>query len=384
MAKKKSISSNSSSAESNNEGAACPIRVKKQKEINLAVQGGGAHGAFAWGVIDRLLEDDRISIEGISGTSAGSLNAAVLAYGLLEGSERARERLENFWWDIAQAGVLYNPCKQFPWETFWYGEHHMDQCLGYQYFQTLTRWFSPYQLNPHDFNPLKDVLLKHVDFSRLQQCQVTKLFLSATNVRTGQVRVFHTDEITSDVVLASACLPYIFKAVEIDGEYYWDGGYTGNPALFPFFYYVENPDIMIIHVNPIERPSPPTQPSDIFNRINEISFNSALLREFRSIAFVHKLIDEDWLKDEYKNKLKYVFVHSISADTALQDLSTASKLSSDWNFLLRLRNRGMAKASEWLARNYDHIGVKSTLDLRYELTSDKRKKSALSSNEKTE
>lgn len=353
----------------------CPFKAREQKPINLAIQGGGAHGAFAWGVIDRLLEDDRLYIEGISGTSAGSMNAAVLAYGLLVGGpEGAREKLHQFWRDIALYGSLFNPSKQLPWETFLYGPHNLSQCILPKIFEGITREFSPYQLNPFDFNPLKDVLLKNVDFERLQTCQVTKLFLSATNVRTGQVRVFRTDEITCDVVLASACLPFLFKAVEIDGEYYWDGGYTGNPSLFPFFYHVESPDIVIIHINPIERPAPPTMPDEILNRINEISFNSALLKEFRSIAFVHKLLDQNWLKDEFKDKLKYIYLHSIRADTALSDLSVASKLSSDWEFLLMLRNRGRALASDWLARHFNKIGVSSSFDLSIELASSRKKK----------
>ena len=363
-----------SSTEEKKTYTSCPFKAKTQKPINLAIQGGGAHGAFAWGVIDRLLEDDRLYIEGISGTSAGSMNAAVLAYGLLEGgAEGAREKLHQFWHDIAMTGQLYNPSRQLPWETFFYGPHNLSQCILPRIFEGITREFSPYQLNPFDFNPLKDVLLRNVDFERLQTCQVTKLFLSATNVRTGQVRVFKTDEITSDVVLASACLPFLFKAVEIEGEYYWDGGYTGNPSLFPFFYYVESPDIVIIHINPIERPAPPTMPDEILNRINEISFNSALLKEFRAIKFVHKLVDEGWIKDEFKSKLKYMYLHSVSADAALSDLSVASKLSSDWDFLLMLRNRGRAKANEWLSRHYNKIGVQSSFNLTVELMSSRKK-----------
>lgn len=361
------------SASSETSGATCPFKEKETKSINLAIQGGGAHGAFAWGVIDRLLEDGRFHFEGISGTSAGSLNAAVLAYGLLIGGrEGARECLDKFWKDVSVAGSLYNPCKQMPWERFMHGMS-MEECMAHKWFEGITRWFSPYQLNPYDFNPLKDVLLANVDFERLQQCQVTKLFLSATNVRTGQVKVFRTNEVTPDAVLASACLPFIFKAVEIDGEYYWDGGYSGNPSLFPFFYHVDSADILIIHINPIERPAPPTMPDEIFNRINEISFNSALLKEFRAIEFVHKLLDEGWLKDEFKHKLKYVLLHSVSADNALNDLSVASKLASEWDFLLMLKNRGRSKANEWIARNFDKVGVKSSFDLRTELVSVKRK-----------
>lgn len=344
----------------------------KHKLVTLAIQGGGAHGAFAWGVLDRLLEDRCFYVEGISGTSAGSLNATVLAYGLLQGGrEGARAALAKFWKDVSDAGILFNPCKQMPWEKFFYG-NKMEQSIAFKWFETITRAFSPYQLNPFDFNPLREVLLANVDFARLQECQVTKLFLSATNVRTGQVRVFRTDEITPEVVGASACLPFIFKAVEIDGEYYWDGGYTGNPSLFPFFYYAQSQDIIIIHINPIERAAPPTMPDEIFNRINEISFNNSLLKELRAIAFVQKLLDEGMLKEEFRDQFKYVYLHDISADTALDDLSVASKTSSDWDFLVMLKNRGRAKANEWLVRNYDKVGVESSFDLKAALASSRK------------
>ncbi|MCS5710469.1 patatin-like phospholipase family protein [Candidatus Berkiella aquae] len=340
---------------------------EKYKRINLAIQGGGAHGAFAWGVIDRLLEDGNIHFEGISGTSAGSMMAVVLAHGLLVGGrEGARESLYHFWQDIAKSGALNNPCKQLPWEKFWFGMK-MDQSVLYHAFNSFTNWFSPYQWNVNDYNPLKEVLLANVDFALLQQCPFTKLFLSATNVRTGQVKIFKTNEITPEATLASACLPNLFKAVEIDGEYYWDGGYSGNPSLFPFFYHVESNDIVIIHVNPLERPPPPETPAEIFNRINEISFNSALLREFRSIDFIHNLIDKGWIKDEFKDRFKYILLHSISADKALNDLSVASKYSSDWDFLYLLYNRGRAKTDEWLNRHYDKIGKQSSLNLNEKL-----------------
>lgn len=333
------------------------------QNINLAIQGGGAHGAFAWGVIDRLLEDGRISFEGISGTSAGSINAVVLAYGLLVGGpEGAREKLRELWRDISKYGAMYNPCKQMPIERFWSGRN-MDQSFAYMFFDATTRIFSPYQLNPMDFNPLRDLVLAHVDFERLNKCRVTKLFLSATNVRTGQAKVFKTDEITIDTVLASACLPYLYKAVEVDGEYYWDGGYSGNPSLFPFFYNTQSSDILIIHVNPIERPAPPTLSPEIFNRINEISFNSALLKEFRAISFVHKLLDQDMIKDEYRDQFKYILLHSIKADSALSDLSLGTKFCDDWDFLLMLFNRGRSQANEWLSHHYRDLGVRGTYDL---------------------
>lgn len=353
----------------------CPLPQDQSnvKIINLAIQGGGAHGAFGWGVIDRLLEDERIHIEGISGTSAGSMNAVILAYGMLIGGrEGAKKKLHQFWQDVSTAGKMYSPCQQLPWEQFWYGPKNMDQSIGYLLFEAITRWFSPYQLNPRDFNPLREILESHVNFNELKKCQVTKLFLSATNVRTGQVKVFPTDEISVDAVMASACLPYIYKAVEINGEYYWDGGYSGNPSLFPLFYGTKTADIVIIHINPIERPAPPILPAEIFNRINEISFNSALLKEFRAIDFVHKLLDEDCLKDEYKKNFKYILLHSIHADKTLNDLSAASKMSSNWDFILMLYNRGRAKADEWLTKNFSSIGVCSSVNLKEKLVGKRR------------
>lgn len=338
------------------------------KIINLAIQGGGAHGAFAWGVIDRLLKDDRIYIEGISGTSAGSMNAVILAHGLLTGGKRgASKQLHHFWQDIANVGKLFNPCQQLPWEEFWYSPKNMDQSLGYLTFENMTRSFSPYQLNPMDINPLREILKAHVDFSALRDCQVTKLFLSATNVRTGQVKIFPTQEVSVDAVMASCCLPYIYKAVEINGEYYWDGGYSGNPALFPFFYETKTNDILIIHTNPIERAAPPMLPAEIYNRINEISFNSALLKEFRAIDFVHKLLEKDMLKDEYKKQFKYVLLHSINTDKTLNDLSAASKMSCNWDFLRMLYYRGFGKMDEWLAKYFPFIGVTSSINLREQL-----------------
>ena len=340
--------------------------VSGVKKINLALQGGGAHGAFAWGVMDRLLEDGRIEVEGLSGTSAGSMNAVVYAYGKLRGgNEGAREALHNFWKSISDAGQRFSPVKHMPWESMLQG-WSMDNSLGFAFFKSLTDTFSPYQLNPLNFNPLKDVLESCVDFEELERSQETKLFLSATNVRTGKARVFHTHEITSASVLASACLPYLFQAVEIEGEYYWDGGFMGNPVLYPLFYYTEARDVMIVHINPIERTAPPTMSQEIFNRVNEITFNSSLIKELRAVYFVQKLLDDGWIKDEHRDKLKYVLIHSLRADEALSDLSVASKFASDWKFLTNLRDRGRVCATEWLARHYGDLGTRSSVDLQKE------------------
>jgi NTE family protein len=227
--------------------------------------------------------------------------------------------------------------------------------------------FSPYQLNPMNYNPLREVLERQVDFEELNKHQdVTKLFICATNVRTGKVKIFDTRQVTPDVILASACLPQVFQAVEIDGEHYWDGGYMGNPVLYPLFYYTDSRDVVILHINPIERPGPPRTAGDIANRLNEITFNSSLIKELRAVAFVQKLLDDGWIKDEFRDRLKYVLIHSVRADQAMSDLNAASKMNSDWRFITMLRDRGRELAGQWLEENFDHIGQRSSVDLRKE------------------
>ena len=341
-------------------------RAKGIKRINLALQGGGSHGAFTWGVIDQLLADGRIGIEGISGTSAGSMNAVVYAWGNFSGGrDGARAALERFWKTVSSSADRYSPLHATPWERFSHSRSD-DNAFAFEAFKMITNAFSPYQLNPLNFNPLLDILNEQIDFKALNTCRQTKLFLSATNVRTGQIRVFNTREVTAQSVMASACLPQLFQAVEIDGEPYWDGGYMGNPALFPLFYDTEARDVLIVHINPIEREGTPTTPAEIYNRVNEISFNSSLIKEFRAIAFVQKMHDEGWLKPEFSDQMKYVLIHSLRADRVLADLSIASKFSSDWDFLLDLRERGRAAAAEWLEQHFADLGVRSTVDLRAE------------------
>ena len=336
----------------------------KVKTINLALQGGGAHGAFAWGVLDHLLEDGRIAFEGISGTSAGSMNAVILVEGLRKGGrEGARAALERFWQAVSEAGERFSLVRSMPWERLRWHHWNNDESLNFQAFKAITNAFSPYQLNPTNFNPLRDILLEHIDFEALNRHDKQKLFISATNVQTGSVRVFHNDEITADVVMASACLPFLYQAVEIDGHTYWDGGYMGNPALFPLFYQTDVRDVLIVHINPIVRQGTPTSPHDIEDRVNEISFNSALIKEFRAIAFVQKLMNDGWLKEEYRDQLKYVLIHSLRADDALSDLSAASKLCTEWSFLQTLRDRGRAAAAVWMERHFDDVGVRQTVDL---------------------
>ena len=329
------------------------------KTINLALQGGGAHGAFAWGVLDKLLEDGRLAIEGISATSAGAMNATVLASGYADGGrEGARAALAGFWQRIAKAAAA-SPLQPSLLDRMT-RNRGLDFSPAFQTFDLLVRLFSPYQFNPLNFNPLRGVLEQCVDFERLRRASPVKLFLSATNVRTGKVRMFRNAEITPDAVMASACLPLLFQAVEIDGEAYWDGGYMGNPAIFPLIYECASSDVVVVHINPIARPEVPRTAADILNRIDEISFNSSLMREMRAIAFVTRLIDEGSVKE---GSMRRMLIHSIAAEDFMQRLGANSKLNADWEFLVQLHDAGRARAADWLDGNFQHLAERSTTDL---------------------
>lgn len=339
------------------------------KRVNLALQGGGAHGAFTWGVLDALLEDGRCAFEGISGTSAGSINAVVMLDGWLEGgAERARERLAQFWFNVSQAGSPLSTVGQSP-QGLWQGGAFGALWPLQDWMRTWGTWWQA-ATQGASYHPLRDLLEQQVDFDRLRACRDMSLFIAATDVNSGNVRVFQTSELSADVVLASACLPYLFPAVKVGDRHFWDGGYMGNPVLYPFFYETATRDILIVHVNPIARPDVPDQPQEVMERLNEITFNASLLREMRAIAFVQKLLEEDWLKPEYRDRLKYILLHSIRADDALSDLSSSSKLITDWNFLQMLKERGRKAGQEWLARHYDDIGVRGTVDIRREFLRD--------------
>jgi NTE family protein len=334
----------------------------QRKSINLALQGGGAHGAFAWGAIDTLLADGRIDIEAISATSAGAMNAVVLADALTDRDrDHARERLAAFWKAIADAGAKYNPVKPL---RDWTGRAlPIEQSPLYWMFDTMTRVFSPYQLNPFNFNPLRDVLEAHVDFAKLRKTRGVDVHLCATNVETGKVRIFKRNELTADTVLASACLPFLFQTIEIDGASYWDGGYIGNPAIFPLIYESKSRDVVIVHINPIVRPGVPKTAPEILNRINEISFNSSLMREMRAIAFVTRLIDRKKLK---ASEMKQMLIHSIRDDAAMTAHSVASKMSPDWRVLRNLRDSGSSVTERWLQAHFADIGKRSSVDLEAE------------------
>ncbi len=334
-----------------------------RRPVNLALQGGGVHGAFGWGVLDRLLEDDRLAPDAISATSAGAMNAVVMAWGVSQGGrEGARASLAEFWKKISDAGEMWNPIRpdtMAPWlkDVSW----PLDLSPAYLMFQAVTHTFSPYQLNPLDLNPLRDVLNSVVDFSELRRCpRATRLFLCATNVRSGKIRVFENAEITADAVLASACLPSIFKAVEIDGEHYWDGGFMGNPAIFPLIYSGASRDVIIVHINPLVQDRLPTSAPEIFDRMNEISFNSSLMREIRAIAFVSRLIEEERLDP---SRYQRMLIHAISDDQEMRQHGAWSKLNPDWTFMTHLFDKGRAAAGRWLDDHADDVGTRSSVDI---------------------
>jgi NTE family protein len=331
------------------------------KPINLALQGGGAHGAFTWGVLDRLVEDDRIGFDGISATSAGAMNATVFSYGMAAGGrEGAKKALAGFWRRISHAAAR-GPLQPTLFDRL-FGNHALTYSPAFLAFDLMTRLLSPYEFNPLNLNPLRDALLDSVDFDALSRktCPI-KLFLSATNVRTGKVKVFDNSEIGVDAVLASACLPFLFQAVEIDGEAYWDGGYMGNPPIFPLIYNCTSDDVLVVHINPLRRQEVPRSAADILNRINEISFNSSLMREMRAIEFVTRLIADGTVAD---GSLRRMRLHAVAADDVMSKLGVASKLNADWGFLTELRDIGRERADEWLETHFDRIGAESTVDLR--------------------
>ncbi len=337
------------------------------KRIDIALQGGGSHGAFAWGVLDYLLEDGRLQFASITAASAGAMNATVMTYGLgTGGPAQGRACLENFWRDVSQSQFSFDALKPSILDDMFPHIQEAKEWMSYLMMGSFTHAVSPYQFNPMNINPLKDILLKNVDFDILHECNTSKLYISATNVRTCKAKVFSREEVTADVVMASACLPNLYQAVEVNGEFYWDGGFTGNPPLWPLFYDRESRDVLVIMLNPLERQEIPKTAAEIHNRMNEISFNSSLLKEMRAVSFVQKLIHKDMLKEEFRDHYVDMLFHNIRADQYLQDLSVATKYSTDWKFLTTLRDRGRNSAKDWLNKSYDKIGIESTVSLRDE------------------
>ena len=346
--------------------------------LDLALQGGGSHGAFTWGVLDRLLDERRIHCAAISGASAGAMNAVVLASGLLTGGRAgARQSLNNFWKRISQSTRSASSRQPFQ-ALFMRGDHFSRPwpiagpwaasiAFWTAAAETFTRTISPYQWNPLNYNPLLDLFSEAVDFELLRTTQDLRLFISATSVRTGALKVFRNPELSARAVMASACLPQLFQAVEIDGEAYWDGGYLGNPALLPLIAESEPADLLIIQLNPPARAVRSRSAAGIADRLNEITFNASLMKELKSIALLKQALDEEPPGHAFKhplfNQIRQLRLHRIAAEEATFRLGAKSKLDPEWEFLLALHGQGQQAADAWLSRHWSDLGQRSTLDL---------------------
>lgn len=382
--------------------------------IDLALQGGGAHGAFTWGVLDRLLEETDLPIAGISGTSAGAMNAAVLISGWEKGLEKYRDKagrnpadvdlqhrdaqamarasakqaLQSFWRDISTggaswAGLLWptaawqdssdwlNRMLPVPMQQmlsalrtspFMLAQYNLDATVAFRAFEAFAQMFSPYELNPLDVNPLRDVLKQHVNPERLRGSQI-KLFVTATSVQTGRPRVFGCQDLSIDALMASAALPLLFRAVEIDGEAYWDGGYVGNPSIWPLIYGTDADDVVLVRINPLQRDEVPMRAGDIMNRLNEVTFNASLIAEMRAIGFVKRLVQEDRLpREQYRN----LRMHMIDAEDQLKPLNASSKMNTLWSFFKQLHEIGRAAAERWIEQHKADIGQRDSIDIERE------------------
>ena len=371
-----------------NDSAASPDSSTPPR-LNLALQGGGSHGAFTWGVLDALLEDGRIDIEGVSGTSAGAMNAVVLAHGLVQAqgqsrlarNESARQALAKFWDGIVSMGAMSSSVTQsMDWQKspfnvlfgqlaggLWSSTSWSDEIARYW-----STTMSPYQSNPFDINPLKDFLAGQVDFERLAAAPASakpKVFVVATRIKSGKAEIFSGKRLTAAAVMASACLPMVFRAVEIEGDHFWDGGYSGNPALHPLLYNCQSRDIMLVQINPIERKELPTQPGEIADRVNEITFNAGLVAEMRAIDFVKRLLAEGKLDAAH---YKDVLMHRIDGGLALEKYSASSKSSTGLALIHSLRDLGISSTKEWLAKHYQALGHECTVNIARDYLDDMR------------
>jgi NTE family protein len=336
--------------------AAAPIR-RDPVLVDLALQGGGAHGAFTWGVLDRLLEEPWLEIDGVSGTSAGAMNAAVMAYGYkIGGAAGARDTLGAFWRRVSDA-ARFSPFRRGPLDVL-LGRWTLDSSPIYLAMDLMSRLVSPYTMNPMGKNPLREILAEIIDFDLLAQSPI-HLFVTATNVRTGRGKVFKNDAVTPDVLLASACLPTLFQAVEIDGEAYWDGGYSGNPTLTPLIRECKSQDTILVPINPIERPGVPRSASDILNRLNEVSFNAVVLKELRMMALLRKVADPGDGEGRLWTEMR---VHVVR-NSVMNELGASSKLNAEWSFFSFLRDEGRKAAQAFLDAHAMDLGNRSTLDI---------------------
>jgi NTE family protein len=316
----------------------------KKEKIAFALQGGGAHGAFTWGVMEKLLEENVLDIRGFSGTSVGAVTSALIVHGLQRnGARGAIDLLESFWTEVSQRSRFFMPPSTWLDNTFSNG--NLDATPWYQSFSYVINHFSPYQFNPLDINPMRDILEKLIDFDQLKESKV-KLFVAATKVKNGSSKVFCLSEMSLNALLSSTCLPYLTQAIDVDGEFYWDGGYTGNPPIYPLIYGTDSKDIMLIQLNPIIRTQIPKSVSEIQNRINEISFNASLEAEMRMLVRGY----------DVGGIVKDNFFQLISVDHLFKELNFSSKLNTSWDFLSRLRSLGHEAAERWLKDELQLVG----------------------------
>lgn len=341
------------------------------KIVNLALQGGGSHGAFTWGCLDALLADGRIAPDGISGTSAGAMNAVAFAHGWLQGRkdrcESARESLAAFWNGVVQMTALTN-LQRMPFDLL-FGAWRASGAASKIWGETVAKFFSPYQTNPLDINPLRDFLESHIDFERIAQARDIKLFIAATHVTSGKAEIFSGNRVTAQAVMASACLPMIFQAVEIDGAQYWDGGYCANPAIHPLFKRCDSHDVLLIQINPVMRETLPRSAREIMDRMTEMSFNASLLAEMRAIDFVNRLMAQGRLD---ATKYKEVFMHRIDGGEELEALGASTKTNTHDGFIRGLYELGFERGSQWLKKHYDALGKKSSINIARDYLDDVR------------
>jgi NTE family protein len=334
---------------------------KNEKQVNLALQGGGSHGAFTWGVLDRLLDDERIEFEAISAVSSGAMNACVLASGFMNGGrDGAKESIASFWQAVA---AKYHDMFESNPATMWNKAVGIDYPASLETYFSFTEKFSPYQLNPFNLNPLKDILIDLVDFEQLRKATPIKLHIGTTHVRTGKMRVFTNEEIGVDVLLASACLPAIHHAIEIEGEHYWDGGYSGNPPLFPLIFNSEHPDILVVLLQSLLRESVPTTVREIRKRTDELSFSTTFLREMRAIALSKEQIKKEWLTSgSLEKRMRRLNIHIVE-DASLEQMDASSRYYAGTDLIQDLYLRGTEAAHNWLNNHYDAITKRSSVDL---------------------
>ncbi len=333
-----------------------------RKTINLALQGGGSHGAFTWGVLDRLLEENSLEIKAISGTSAGSMNGACLANGLIKGSNLdARNKLDEFWYKVSQINPYDSFNQKIIRGTATSAVKKIQQQYFIKVFNLVSQFFSPYQFNPFNVNLIKNIIENIIDFDCFRLAEDVQLFISATNIETNRIKIFDNQDICSEALLASACLPSVYQAVKWQDNYFWDGGYMGNPILEPLIYNSSSRDILIIQVNPINKQGVPKTSHDILDRLSEITFNSSLMREIRTIVNIQKLSDQQFCQKN--NPYSDLRLHLIHDENFMSQLGVSSKFNIDWDFLNTLKAKGRKATSLWLEDNYDDISKKTTMDL---------------------